>query len=81
MLEFNDIDMKTNGEYHTDAYHYKRKLEVLGIDEEEIMTMMIERALIGNVKAIDMFTLIMGEEEAEAHLEEVINQESEEVEE
>ena len=39
MLEFNDIDMKTSGEYHTDAFHYKRKLEVLGIDEEEIMVM------------------------------------------
>lgn len=48
VLEVNDYDVATEGEFRTDIGSYRKKMEILGIDEEKIKETIKEKAHIGN---------------------------------
>ena len=79
ILEFPDYDVANDGEYRTDAAHYKRKLEILGLTEEEILERMKKQAHIGTTDlAIDYLVRALGDvDKAMEKLIELLEKESE----
>jgi hypothetical protein len=74
ILELVDIDMATGGTYETDVYMFKRKFEIAGLDDATIHNMILKQV---EGQKQQFISLGLTEEEADDRIEELIEIESE----